>query len=406
MAVNLYEHQKRAVSRMKNGCILCGGVGSGKSRTALAYYVKYVCGGYYDRHGGKRGVDISNSVPLYIITTARKRDTCEWEKELAHFLLAPSPAQSLAPVVIDSWNNISKYKDVSSSFFIFDEQRIVGTGKWAMTFTKIAKRNRWVLLSATPGDTWMDYWAVFVANGFYKNVTDFRQQHVVYQRFGKFPKIVRYIGTRKLERLRNEILISMDFEKEATRHHAYIKVGYSEDVYKTVAKERWNVVENRPIESVSECCYLLRKIVNSDPRRVVAVLNVLSRHRRAIIFYNFDYELAMLRSMCEDNAIPYSEWNGHKHQPILSEPQWVYLVQYISGAEGWNCTETDTIIFFSQTYSYKTLEQACGRIDRLNTPFTDLFYYHILSDADIDHAIRRCLKTKKNFNEKAYFSSI
>ena len=32
-------YQIDAVNRMKNGCILCGGVGSGKSRTSLAYYI-------------------------------------------------------------------------------------------------------------------------------------------------------------------------------------------------------------------------------------------------------------------------------------------------------------------------------------------------------------------------------
>lgn len=38
MAIQLYDYQREALGRMKNGCILCGGVGSGKSRTGLAYY--------------------------------------------------------------------------------------------------------------------------------------------------------------------------------------------------------------------------------------------------------------------------------------------------------------------------------------------------------------------------------
>ena len=404
MAVNLYEHQKRAVEKMRNGCILCGGVGTGKSRTALAFYVKHICNGDYARKGSKGTIFVNRKVPLYIITTARKRDTLEWENELSHFHLSSS-SDSLAPVTVDSWNNIGKYSDVVNAFFIFDEHHLVGTGSWAKTFVKISKKNQWVVLTATPGDVWMDYWAVFVANGFYRNITDFRQQHVVYKRFAKFPKIERYVGTKKLERFRDEILIFMSYEKKASRHHSYVKVGYDEKSYSVVSKEKWNWLLNRPIESVSEGCYLMRKVVNEDPRRVESVRNILSNHPRAIIFYNFDYELEALREMCLADSIEKSEWNGHKHEPIPKGKKWVYLVQYVAGSEGWNCVETDTIIFYSQTYSYKTLEQACGRIDRLNTPFTDLYYYHIFSDSPVDIAIRRCLKNKKIFNEKAFYAS-
>lgn len=403
MGVGLYEHQRKAVDQMRSGSVLCGGVGSGKSRTALAFFVTHICNGRIPPSRSTDFVTIRDEVPLYIITTARKRDTLEWEAECSHFLIS-SGEPSLVPLVVDSWNNIEKYKDVENAFFIFDEQRIVGTGKWAMTFVKIAKKNRWVLLSATPGDTWFDYWAIFVANGYYKNVTDFRRQHVVYRRMAKFPQIERYVDTAKLERLRKKTLITMDFEKKAVRHHEWKKVGYDEDLYKMASKKRWHVYEDRPLENISETCYILRKIVNSDLRRGEAVANIMRKRPSAIIFYNYDYELMALRELCEEEGWNYSEWNGHKHQQIPSDPKWVYLVQYMAGSEGWNCVSTDTVIFYSQNYSYKMMEQACGRIDRLNTPYTDLFYYHIFSDAAIDQAIRNCLKRKRNFNETAFAS--
>ena len=406
MAVNLYEYQKRAVDRMKSGCILCGGVGTGKSRTSLAYYVKHVCNGSYARKGSRSGTELGRLVPLYIITTARKRDTFEWDEELAHFSLSQDADISPVYVKVDSWNNIGKYVGVTDAFFIFDEHHLVGKGAWSKAFLKIARHNEWVVLTATPGDVWFDYWAIFVANGFYRNMTDFTTQHVIFQRFAKFPKIQRYVGTRKLERLRDSILISMDGKKVATRHHSYIKAGYDSDIYNVVSKKRWNVFEERPIESVSEACYLMRRIVNSDPRRIECVKDVLKNHPKAIIFYNFNYELDMLREMCESEAIEYAEWNGHKHQPLPDGKRWVYLVQYTSGSEGWNCVETDTIIFYSMNYSYKCLEQSCGRIDRVNTPYTDLYYYHIFSDSSIDYAIRRCIKNKRDFNEKAFITAL
>ena len=403
MGVGLYEHQKAALRKLRSGSVLCGGVGSGKSRTALAFFVKKICDGSIPPPRAPGQVTVSKAVPLYIITTARKRDTLEWEQECSYFGILKDDS-SLCPLTVDSWNNIEKYKDVSNAFFIFDEQRVVSTGKWAMTFVKIAKANQWLLLSATPGDVWMDYWAVFVANGFYKNVTEFRREHVVYRRMAKFPQIERYINTRRLERLRNDILVTMDFERKATRHHQWVKVGYDADLYSIAWKKRWNVYTEAPLESISEVCYVLRKIANSDARRTIAVSEIMSTRPRAIIFYNYDYELLMLRELCEKEGWNYSEWNGHRHQPISDEKRWVYLVQYIAGSEGWNCTQTDTIIFFSQNYSYRLTEQACGRIDRLNTPYTDLYYYHIFSDAPIDKAIKSCLNRKKTFNEKAFAS--
>jgi hypothetical protein len=401
MGVGLYEHQREAVDKMRSGSVLCGGVGSGKSRTALAFFVEKICGGRIPSARSSESPVVKKIVPLYIITTARKRDTVEWEMECAPFFISKDE-DSLVPLHVDSWNNIEKYKDVEGAFFIFDEQRVVSTGKWAMTFVKIARKNKWVLLSATPGDSWIDYWAVFVANGYYRNITDFRQQHVVYRRMAKFPQIERYVGTRKLERLRNDILVTMDFEKTAVRHHEWIKVGYNEDIYRKVMKDRWNVYEDSPIENVSEACYVMRKVVNSDERRLIAVSNLMAKRKSAIIFYNYDYELEMLRRLSDDEGWNYSEWNGHRHQALPSKGKWVYLVQYIAGAEGWNCTKTDSVIFYSQSYSYKMTEQACGRIDRLNTPYTDLYYYHIFSDAPIDKAIKSCLKRKKNFNESAF----
>ena len=382
---------------MKNGCILCGGVGSGKSRTALAYY--------YEQQDGKVGSDdyipMQNPKDLYIITTARKRDTCEWQGELAPFLLSTHPESNYYKnkVVVDSWNNIGKYKDVTNAFFIFDEQRVVGYGAWTKAFLKIAKANPWILLSATPGDTWQDYIPVFIANGFYRNKTDFIDQHVVYDWRAKYPKIDRYLNTGRLIRLRDRILVTMDFERQTVSHHEDVAVPYNISAYKALMRSRWNPWEERPIETAGELCYSLRKIVNSDESSRTALLELVEDHPKVIVFYNFDYELDILKSLHYGEGVEIAEWNGHKHQPIPDGDKWIYLVQYTAGCEGWNCITTDTIVFYSQNYSYKVMVQAAGRIDRLTTPYTDLHYYHLKSFSGIDLAISKALKEKKNFNE-------
>lgn len=400
---SLYDYQVDAVNRMKDGCILCGGVGSGKSRTSLAYF--------YKEFGGK--INTENSVPmvappdLYIITTARKRDTKEWEQELAPFTLSSDPELNCYEnkVTVDSWNNIQKYDTVTDAFFIFDEQRVVGSGVWVKAFLKIAKHNRWILLSATPGDCWMDYIPVFIANGFYKNRTEFIREHVIYKPFQKFYQVDRYVNTGRLIRLRNDILVTMSFERQTISHHETVIAPFSKEAYKDILKTRWNKEQERPIKSASELCYLLRQTVNSDPSRVQTVLQLLEKHPKAIIFYNFNYELKLLKSMADANDIPFAEWNGKEHQPLPDGDRWIYLVQYAAGSEGWNCTTTDTMIFYSQNYSYKTMEQASGRINRLNTPFRDLYYYHFKSTAGIDLAIGRALREKKRFNAKAFADS-
>ena len=405
MAVQLYDYQLDAINRMQNGCILCGGVGSGKSRTALAYYFFVNGGKLPDNITGYDYIPMYDPpIDLYIITTARKRDTLEWEGELSPFLISTNPKVNLYrhKVVIDSWNNIRKYEDVKGAFFIFDEQRVVGSGAWVKAFLKIAKANRWILLSATPGDTWQDYIPVFIANGFYKNQSEFVREHIVYKPFSKFPQIDRYLNTGRLIRLRNRILVNMDFKRQTVSHHEDIYVSYDQYKYKEIMRNRWNIWEDKPIENASEFCYCLRRVANIDESRQSAVLEISRKHPRVIIFYNFDYELEILKGLYYGEGVKVAEWNGHKHQPIPEGRKWVYLVQYNAGAEGWNCVKTDTVIFYSQNYSYKIMVQSSGRIDRLNTPFTDLWYYHLKSRAGIDIAISRALTDKKQFNETAF----
>ena len=407
MGIGLYDYQIDAVKRMKNGCILNGGVGSGKSRTALAYY--------YLRNGGDQAsLCGDNYIPmddppkdLYIITTARKRDTLEWDGDMAPFLLSTHTGINLYcnKVVVDSWNNITKYKEVTGAFFIFDEDRVTGSGVWVKSFLKIAKSNEWIILSATPGDTWQDYIPVFLANGFYKNKSEFIREHIVYSRFSKFPKVDRYLNTGRLIRLRNNILIDMDFHRDTIPHHEDVYVSYDISAYKDICRNRWNPWEDKPIENAAEFCYSLRKIVNTDEARQVALLQIIEKHPKAIIFYNFDYELDILKKLYYGDDFEIAEWNGHKHQEVPKGEKWVYLVQYTAGNEGWNCVRTDTIIFYSQNYSYKVMTQAAGRIDRLNTPYKDLYYYHIKSHSGIDLAISKALKNKKKFNERKFYDT-
>ena len=399
--IELRDYQMDAVNRMRNGSILCGGVGSGKSRTALAFYFKECGGGFGDTY-----IPMTELRDLYIITTARKRDTLEWEGELCPFLLYPDPLVNYygdkVKIVIDSWNNIGKYKDVTNAFFIFDEQRVVGSGAWVKSFLKITKSNKWILLSATPGDTWQDYIPVFIANGFYRNRTEFSREHIIYSRFTKYPKIDRYVNTGRLIRLRDRILIDMDFKRKTVAHHEDVFVKYDISTYKDIMRKRWDVWNDCPIPNASGLCYALRKVVNSDESRQKAVLEIMEKHPRLIIFYNFDYELEILVGIAEAHDIEVGQWNGHKHQPIPESKSWVYLVQYNAGAEGWNCIKTDAIVFFSQNYSYKVMAQAAGRIDRLNTPYTDLYYYHLKTRSGIDLAISKALSDKKQFNERKW----
>ena len=400
--LQLRDYQEKAISEMKNGCILCGGVGAGKSNTALGYYYMKVCGGSFDKNGVPGNMKIKKD--LYIITTARKRDTLEWEGDMAPFLLSTDPKLSycMTKVVVDSWNNISKYKDVTNAFFIFDEQRVIGSGAWVKSFLKITKSNGWILLSATPGDTWTDYIPVFIANGFYRNRTDFIREHVVYSRFSKFPKIDRYVNTGKLIKYRNQLLVDMDFKRETISHHEDISVNYDKILYKDTMKRRWDPFKDEPIQNAGVLCYILRRIVNSDESRLAAVMEIFEKNPRVIIFYNFDYELELLSSLYYGEGVEVAEWNGHRHQAVPESESWVYLVQYTAGAEGWNCIKTDTIIFFSQNYSYKIMQQAAGRIDRLNTPYRDLYYYHLKTKSGIDLAISKALSEKRNFNERKY----
>lgn len=409
-SMRLYPYQKDALLKLRTGSILNGGVGSGKSITALAYYVKSV-GGDAEKRSLPRGCSLPD---LYIITTARKRDTREWNVELAKIGIdADDPERSFgkAHVVIDSWNNIGKYTGARDSFFIFDEQRVVGNGAWVKSFYKIAKKpttNQWILLSATPGDTWMDYIPVFVANGFYRNRTEFIREHVVYDNYSKFPKIRGYLNEQKLYRLRSKVLVKMDVKRSVKRTTVRIPVTFDKKAYSRILDDRQNPYDGTPIKNVSQFCALQRYCSNSDPSRLEAVKLLARDHDRLIIFYNFDYELNRLRELKKLRGYSYGEWNGHAHDPLPKTKRWIYVVQYAAGSEGWNCTSTDSMVFYSLPYSYKQYEQACGRIDRINTPYSELHYYRLENKSRIDHRVISCIAAKKNFNvldEKEYFEA-
>lgn len=398
--INLSVDQEDALNRMKPGCILHGGTGSGKSRTGLAYY--------YTRYGGQINTDkyvpMVNPPNLYIITTARKRDTLEWEEELTYFYLSTQHENKLyknLKITVDSWNNIQKYANVENAFFIFDEQRVVGYGKWVKAFLKIASKNTWILLTATPGDTWHDYIPVFIANGFFKNKTDFERRHCVWSRFTNFPKVEKYIDEGRLIKYRNHITVDLNYNRHTIAHHYDILCGYDEFQYKFVTQNRWNVFKDKPIENAGEYCLVLRQIVNSSVDRQSKLLDIVHQRKKIIIFYSHDFELEILRNLF-NGKYPYTEWNGHKHQDLLDTDHWVYLVQYTAGSEAWNCLTTDTIVFYSQSYSYKQMVQAAGRIDRRNTPYVDLYYYHLISGSKIDRTIAKTLKRKKTFSEKGF----
>lgn len=518
--VSLYPHQQKAAAELGNGKILVGGVGVGKSRTAGAYYM-------------------AKEAPrdVYVITTAKKRDELDWDDEFHRFGVGAERNPGFTgSLVVDSWNNIGKYVDAENSFFIFDEQRLVGSGAWTKSFLKIARCNHWIMLSATPGDTWLDYIPVFVANGFYKNRTWFKREHVVYNTYSKFPKVDRYTGVNKLLKLRHSIQVEMPYVRHTTRHTHYIEVEHDKELMHQAMVDRWNAYEERPIRDVAELFSVMRKIVNSDPSRIEAVRWLMEKHPKLIIFYNFNYELEILRELgslaslvsgqadtsrssekhsqpssgstenstqstttstmtlmsgsrssqkmlndfsivqevrssahktmasptsqqpsagtkksmpgetsltppsptpkntldllprslkpsgvkdqnsaelkplrCDisrnismpETSFAVAEWNGHKHESIPKTDSWVYLVQYVAGSEGWNCTETDATVFYSLTYSFKNWHQAYGRIDRINTPYTNLNYYVLKSKSAIDSAIMKSLKEKRNFNEKA-----
>lgn len=393
----LYPHQADAVTRMFDGCILNGGVGTGKSRTGLFYYFKEFGGQMEPKY-----VYMKDPCDLYIITTAKKRNDKEWEAELAPYLLSTNPEISAYKnkVVVDSWQNIQKYSDVSGAMFIFDEDHVTGEGAWVKAFLKIVKKNRWIILSATSGDTWQDYTAVFVANGFYKNKTEFKREHLRYDPYCRnYPRIIGYTNEERLIRLRNKILIDMDFKRHTIPHHEDVYVRYDIPMYKDAMRTRWDPYKNEPMKQASELCYVLRRIVNSDESRQVALLELFEEHPKMIIFYNFNYERDILLNLYYGEDVQIAEYSGHAHQPIPEGEKWVYLCQYTSACEGFNCIKTDTIVFYSQNYSYKTIEQARGRIDRLNTPYTDLYYYYLKTRSGIDLAISRALNEKKNFNE-------
>lgn len=405
MTVVYRPEQIQAVRQLQNGSILAGGVGSGKTLTSLAWYLTSVCNVASFKEGGSLiKKKVNGSPTLYVITTAKKRDSLEWEEEAARLGLSTDPACSFtgSSIVVDSWNNIGKYSDREHAVFFFDEQRASGSGRWVKEFLKITKKNTWLLLSATPGDVWMDYLPVFMAHGFFRTRTEFMEDHVIFDRFAKYPKVKRYIGEAKLQRLRRSILVEMPVARHTTRDRKTVYCGYDKDLYKWVVNNRMDPWTEEPLRDAGGVCRILRKVVSDNDWRSAEAKRILSSHERVIVFYNYNYELDRILAVAESLGVPTAQWNGHRHDAIPRGDRWIYICQYTSAAEGWNCTSTDTVLFWSLNYSWRVTEQCEGRIDRINTPYSRLRYYFLESKSSIDEAVRRSLNSKKVFNERAF----
>lgn len=391
--MQLYDYQLDAVKRLKTGKVLCGRVGSGKSLTALYWWHTKVCGGSFQPWRPRQ-----KKVKLYIITTAKKREDREWQSDALPFL----PEED--EIVVDSWQNIKKYIAVTGCCFIFDEQKTVSTGTWSKNFVYITKHNKWIMLSGTPGDAYKDYLALFIANGFVKNKTEFNSNYVKFARFSKYPKIEGYYNVEQLESWRRQILVVMKDHRKIRKIFKDVFCEYDRELYLKAVKLKRDVFTDEPCMDAGHLCRVLRKIVNSDLDRIKKLDELLDKHHKAIVFYNFNFERDMLREYAERTGILYSEYNGERHESAPIGDKWIYAVQYVS-CEGWNLTTTDTVIFFSQNYSYKVKTQAAGRIDRVNTPFNELYYYTFMSNSTIDYAIWKALNAKKNFQESAFEDS-
>lgn len=390
-SIKLKPKQFEACGKLKNGSILMGGVGSGKTFTSIFWAASQYGASFFTK-----------DKPLIVITTAMKRDLIELGKDKPDWQ-SSLEACGITNYIVDSWQNIEKYQHITDSVFIFDEQRVVGYGKWGKAFIRTCwKNNKWILLSATPGDVWMDYMTIFIANKFYRNKTDFTSRHVVWDPYVKFPKVKKYIGTAVLEKYRNQIVVPMEDDRDTTRHRDYLYAEYDAVMLKDLADTRWNPFTDEPILNIAEYTQLVRRIVNTSQDRIRLAEKYITEHDKTIVFYNFNYELEILRDICERNNLLYKEWNGNKHEHIPQEDSWVYLVQYTAGAEGWNCITTDNILFYSVNYSYRKMEQAEGRIDRSNTPFKDLYYIYLTSLAKVDKDILKAVKDKKRFTEAAW----
>lgn len=374
--ISMYEYQLEAIDKLQSGMILWGNVGSGKSRTSLYFYCK--------NYSNKK---------LLIITTAQKRNNGEWLEECKVFGLKP---------IIDSWNNIRKYEKYENCFIIFDEDHLTGYGAWSKTFIKMAKCNDWLVLTGTPGDNYSEFMTVFIAKGWYKNKRDFEENHVIYSRYSKYPKVDRYINQGLLEKHRRDILVKMFVEKRPRVHKEIVITQYDISKYKKAYKEKRDE-NNKPFKNATAFCLYLRKICNEDESKIVKVRELLLKHNKVIIFYNYIYEkeilLKLLKTMKTFNV---GEYNGQHHDDIPIGERWAYLCQYTAASEGWNCLLCDTMIFFSMSYSYKAMEQAAGRINRVNTPYKDLYYYYLRTTSGIDLSINRALSTKRNFNESTF----
>lgn len=374
--ISMYEYQLEAIDKLQSGMILWGNVGSGKSRTSLYFYCK--------NYSNKK---------LLIITTAQKRNNGEWLEECKVFGLNP---------IIDSWNNIKKYEKYENYFIIFDEDHLTGYGAWSKTFIKMAKCNDWLVLTGTPGDNYAEFMTVFIAKGWYKNKRDFEENHVIYSRYSKYPKVDRYINQGLLEKHRRDILVKMFVEKRPMVHKEIVITQYDISKYKKAYKEKRDE-NNKPFKNATAFCLYLRKICNEDESKIVKVRELLLKHNKVIIFYNYIYEKEMLLKLLKTmKTFNVGEYNGQHHDDIPIGERWAYLCQYTAASEGWNCLLCDTMIFFSMSYSYKAMEQAAGRINRVNTPYKDLYYYYLRTTSSIDLSINRALSTKRNFNESTF----
>jgi SNF2 family DNA or RNA helicase len=408
--MRLYTYQENYLRELPQSCIMAADLGTGKTVMSLAHWQRQ-----------------QTCRPLLVVAPASKIRTGDWQAEAKRYL---GDAWLLTTITYISYESLRlmdketkrprwwKFCGARNGGIIYDviadECHALKNpqSKQAKAVYEIKQSGGlFIGLSGTPmPNGWIDFAGYSKLFGFVRNITEFKQRYCIYQDFKGYPELVKYVNVEQLEAQFKRVAYRLSREQAAelpSRQMLAINThmgAKTSKLYHTCKLTRVHPNTKELLDNAPRLLSVLRQSTTASRLdQLVSIVDDTSDN--IVVFYNYISERKKILEALSKSGKTILRYDGEQHDTLPAADakisNTVLVAHYKSASTGLNLQWANVTIYFSPTYSYQEFEQSIGRTHR-NGQTKKCLYYLFNVQHTVDRTIWRCLREKKDFNEKLW----